>query len=85
MMINNTSFEDLLSRRDCTDERAESTEEIAVASDVTCVESDDFSEVVHDTELLTLEISTDKVYREVLEVEDSEMVITGILNRIKLD
>lgn len=50
-----------VSRRDWTDERAESTEAIAVVSDVTCVDSDDFSDEEHDTELLTLEISTERV------------------------
>ena len=52
---------DLLSRRDWTDSRAESTVSIAVSRDVTLVESEDCSAAEHVTELLTLEISMERV------------------------
>ena len=69
---------DLLSRSSWTDSRAESTDSIAVSRDETWVESEDCSAAEHETELLTVEISIEMVYREVLEVDDSEMVITEI-------
>ena len=52
---------DLLSRRDWTDSRAESTVSIAASRDVTLVESEDCSAAEHVTELLTLEISMERV------------------------
>lgn len=64
-----------VSSRDWTEDRAALTVVMADSSDVTFDESDVFSESEHDTELLTLEISTESVQTEVSDGEDEAVEI----------